>query len=78
MVRELEGIAFVERNKNVILLEPPGVGKTHPGMVLGAKAADVGHQMLFMPLDRLIATLMKARQADRLVKQIQQQGYAGC
>ncbi|QZY97685.1 IS21-like element helper ATPase IstB [Pantoea dispersa] len=76
VIRELAGMAFVERNENVILLGPPGVGKTHLGVALGVKAADAGHRVLFMPLDRLIATLMKARQENRLEKQIQQLGYA--
>lgn len=29
VVRELAGLAFVERSENVILLGPPEVGKTH-------------------------------------------------
>lgn len=29
VVRELAGLVFVERSENVILLGPPGVGKTH-------------------------------------------------
>ena len=29
VVRELAGLTFVERSENVILLGPPGVGKTH-------------------------------------------------
>ena len=29
VVRELAGLAFCERAENVILLGPPGVGKTH-------------------------------------------------
>uniref|UniRef100_UPI002B059B4F ATP-binding protein n=1 Tax=Serratia marcescens TaxID=615 RepID=UPI002B059B4F len=35
-----------------------------------------GHRVLFMPLDRLIATLMKARQENRLERQLQQLSYA--
>lgn len=61
LVRELAGLAFVERSENVILLGPPGVGKTHLAVTLGVKAADAGHRVLFMPLDRLVATLMKAK-----------------
>ncbi|RQN64368.1 AAA family ATPase [Escherichia coli] len=67
VVRELAGLAFVERSENVILLGPPGVGKTHLAITLGVKAVDAGHRVLFMPLDRLIATLMKAKQENRLL-----------
>ncbi len=72
IVRELAGLAFVERSENVILLGPPGVGKTHLAIALGVKAVDAGHRVLFMPLDRLIATLMKAKQENRLERQLQQ------
>jgi len=34
-VRELAGMSFVERSHNVILLWPPGVGKTHLAVALG-------------------------------------------
>ncbi|HBD0304053.1 TPA: IS21-like element IS21 family helper ATPase IstB, partial [Escherichia coli] len=55
---------------------PPGVGKTHLAIALGVKAVDAGHRVLFMPLDRLIATLMKAKQENRLERQLQQLSYA--
>ncbi|PCM73171.1 hypothetical protein CP904_04195 [Enterobacter cloacae] len=61
VVRELAGLAFVERCENVILRGPPGVGKTHLAVALGVKAADAGHRVLLMPLDCLVATLMKAK-----------------
>lgn len=73
VVRELAGLAFVERSVNVILLDPPGVGKTHLTVALGVKAADAGHRVLFMPLDRLVATLIKAKQENRLQRRLQQQ-----
>lgn len=76
VIRELAGLAFVERCENVILLGPPGVGKTHLAVALGVKAADAGHRVLFMPLDRLVATLMKAKLENRLERQLQQLSYA--
>ena len=76
VVRELAGLAFVERSENVILLGPPGVGKTHLAIAPSVKAVDAGHRVLFMPLDRLIATLMKAKQENRLERQLQQRSYA--
>ena len=60
----------------MILPGPPGVGKTHLAITLGVKAVDAGHRVLFMPLDRLIATLMKAKQENRLERQLQQLSYA--
>ena len=38
VVRELAGLSFVERAHNVVLLGPPGVGKTHLAIALGMKA----------------------------------------
>lgn len=75
LVRELSGLGFVERNENVILLGPPGVGKTHLAVALGVKAAEAGHRVLFMTLDRLVSTLVKARQENRLDRQLQQLSY---
>lgn len=76
VVRELAGLAFVERCENVILPGPPGVGKTHLAVAPSVKAADAGYRVLFMPLDRLIATLMKAKQENRLERRLQQLSYA--
>ncbi|HBN0565505.1 TPA: IS21 family transposase [Escherichia coli] len=76
VVRELAGLVFVERREYVILLGPSGVGKTHLAIAPGVKAVDAGHRVLFMPLDRLIATQMKAKQENRLERQLQQLSYA--
>ncbi|MDO2778049.1 ATP-binding protein, partial [Escherichia coli] len=50
--RSRQAAYSVERSENVILLGPPGVGKTHLAIALGVKAVDAGHRVLFMPLDR--------------------------
>ena len=47
VVRELSG--FVERAENVVLLGPPGVGKTHLAIGLAIKAAQVGHRVVSDP-----------------------------
>ncbi len=75
VIRELVGLVFIERNENVILLGPLGVGKTHLAVALGIKAADAGHRVLFMTLDKLMVTLVKARQENRLERQLQQRSY---
>jgi len=45
-VRELAGLAFVERTHNVVILRPPGVGKTHLAIALGVKAVETGYSVL--------------------------------
>ena len=75
VIRELSGLGFVGRNENVILLGPPGVGKTHLAVALGVKAAEVGHRLLFLTLDRLVSALVKGRQENRLDRQLQQFTY---
>jgi len=75
IVRDLAGLAFVERGENVVLLGPPGVGKTHLAVALAVKAAEAGHRVLFMTLDRLVGTLLRARQENRLDRQLQQLTY---
>ncbi|MBS9405702.1 IS21-like element helper ATPase IstB, partial [Halomonas sp. TRM85114] len=75
IVRDLAGLGFVERGENVVLLGPPGVGKTHLAVALAVKAAEAGHRVLFMTLDRLVSTLMRARQENRLDRQLQQLTY---
>lgn len=66
----------MEHYENVILLGPPGVGKIHLAVALGVKAADASHRVLFMPLYRLVATLMKAKLENRLERQLQQLSYS--
>lgn len=71
LIRELSGLGFIERNENVVLLGPPGVGKTHLAIALAVKAADAGHRVMFLALDKLLSTLVKAKQENRLERQLQ-------
>lgn len=75
VVKELAGLAFVERGESVILLGPPGVGKTHLAVALGVKAVEAGHRVLFLTLDTLLGKLKKAREENRLERQLQQWVY---
>jgi DNA replication protein DnaC len=75
VVRELSGLGFVERAENVILLGPPGVGKTHLAIALGVKAAEAGHRLLFQNLEQVMTKLKRAQQENRLERQLQQLCY---
>ncbi|MFD8396547.1 ATP-binding protein, partial [Streptomyces sp. NPDC059680] len=52
--------------ENVILLGPPGIGKTHLAIGLGVKAAHAGHSVLFDTASNWITRLATAHQAGRL------------
>jgi DNA replication protein DnaC len=74
-VRELAGLSFVERAHNVIVLGPPGVGKTHLAISLGIKAVEAGYSVLFMTLESLMIRLTKALNENRLERSLQQLVY---
>jgi DNA replication protein DnaC len=57
---------FVAKAENVILLGPPGIGKTHLAIGLGVKAAHAGYSVLFDTASNWIARLTAAHQAGRL------------
>ncbi|GAQ60076.1 transposase [Streptomyces scabiei] len=57
---------FVAKAENVILLGPPGIGKTHLAIGLGVKAAHAGYSVLFDTASNWITRLAEAHQAGRL------------
>jgi len=74
-VRELAGLSFVERAHNVVVLGPPGVGKTHLSIALGVKAVEAGYSVLFLTLEQLMIRLTKALHENRLERSLQQLTY---
>jgi DNA replication protein DnaC len=75
IIRELSGLGFLERAENVLILGPPGVGKTHLAIALGVKAAEAGHRVLFVTLEALVGRLLRARMENRVERQLQQFVY---
>jgi len=71
LVRELASGHFIGQAENVLILGPPGVGKTHLAIALGRAAVETGHSVLFTSATALLTALAKAETdgqlADRLL-----------
>ena len=65
-LQQLATCHYLEHGDNVIVLGPPGVGKTHLAVSLGLKAIEAGYRVLFTTAAHLIATLTKAHAEGRL------------
>jgi DNA replication protein DnaC len=65
-VQQLASCHYIEHGDNVIVLGPPGVGKTHLAVSLGLKAIEHGYRVLFSTAAHLIAVLTKAHAEGRL------------
>ena len=66
LVKELANLAFVAEDTNVLLLGPPGVGKTHLAIALALKAIEYGHGAYFVRAYDLMEDLRKARAEHNL------------
>ncbi len=75
VVRELAGLAFVERSENVILLGPP-VSENSSGHSSWRESGGCGTSGTVYATGQTDRTLMKAKQENRLERQLQQLSYA--
>jgi DNA replication protein DnaC len=69
-VRELATLAFVAEAANVLLLGPPGVGKTHLAVGLGLHAIEQGHGVYFVRAQDLLEDLRRAQAEHRLERRL--------
>jgi DNA replication protein len=65
-IAELLSLRFVERAENVVLLGPPGVGKTHIAVALALEAIKRGYTAYFVTMQHLIDYLSEAEGAEPL------------
>ncbi len=67
---ELCSLAFIERNENVVLMGPSGLGKTHILSALVYKACSEGYTAYFMSAQEIIEELLKAKRQNRLKRKL--------
>jgi DNA replication protein DnaC len=65
-IRELAACRWVAHGEAVLLLGPPGVGKTHLAIGLGRAAIREGYSVLFITAQALVTSLLKAHAEARL------------
>lgn len=70
IVDELATGRYLNEGRNIILLGPPGVGKTHLAIGLAVQVAHMGHRVYFTTAADLAHKLSKAVDGNRLHREL--------
>lgn len=71
VVLHLGQLDFLHGRENVVLLGPPGTGKTHLAIALGIRACLAGQRVLFASATEWVARLLEAQQRARRAEELQ-------
>lgn len=67
-VLELGTLKFIEAREDILLIGPPGTGKSHVGKALALMAVERGYKVLYREAHQLIEDITEARQLGALRK----------
>jgi DNA replication protein DnaC len=74
LIAHLGTLDFVTAKDNVLLLGPPGTGKTHLATGLAIRACQAGHRVLFATATEWVSRLAEAHHAGRLHDELRRLG----
>lgn len=69
-IMELATLRFIDERENLVLLGPPGVGKTMLSVALAIKACQAGYSVYFTTLDDMVRQLQEAHESRRLERKL--------
>src|SRR6476619_4518238 len=78
LIAHLGTLDFVTAKENVLLLGPPGTGKTHLATGLAIRACQAGHRVLFATASQWVDRLAAAHHAGRLQDELARLGRYPC
>jgi len=63
-IKDFFTLSFLERKENIIIIGPPGVGKTHIATAIGLKACELNQKVRYAVASELIDELFEAYKTD--------------
>ncbi|MFE4525554.1 MULTISPECIES: IS21-like element helper ATPase IstB [Bacillati] len=70
-IRELANLGFLEKKENIILMGPPGVGKTHLAIALGIKACIAKYRVAFYSAKEIMDLLYSSLVENTLTEKVE-------
>jgi DNA replication protein DnaC len=67
-VLELGALKFIEIKEDILLIGPPGTGKSHVGKALALLAVDRGYKVMYREAHELVAEITEARELGEIRK----------
>jgi DNA replication protein DnaC len=74
VIEHLGQLDFLHARENVVLLGPPGTGKTHLAIALSIRACLAGQRVIFHTATEWVALLAEAQRHGRLDEELQRLG----